>query len=76
MRKMKKEISNQKVNKNSPKVWTEYRVFTYYPYYVVVKMNGRTRDKSYMTKLFATMAARKIAKVLGAKPDLRFVPVL
>lgn len=73
---MKKEISNQKVNESKCKVWTENKVLAYNPYRVFVEMSGEKKNIEFQTKFFAARRARKIAKVLGVKPDLSFTPVL
>ena len=66
-----------KINKKVDiSIATFYDVGDTYPYIVKYFVNGRVRKKTFYTKFFAALHAKKVAKMLGVEPDLSFEPII
>lgn len=72
---MKTKTSKQNKG-NHYKVWTAYDILGAYHYIVYVKIGNNKTYKTFGTKFFAKIKAKKVAKILGVEPDLRFKPII
>lgn len=69
-------MNKEKQVEQGKSVATEFILSSYRPYKVVIKIDGRSKRIAYGTKLFATIRAKKVGKLLKVKPNLSFEPRL